>query len=357
MARELRPLVLGRVRGGRGRPGGGAPRWCRVGGRPARRDARRSSSGCRPWRRCASRPSCSSRRRCSARSGSGSASRSWSPCATCPASTASAGICCSPSSWASGPPTSPPSTIGRLFGRRLLAAEISPAKTVEGFVAGLAAGTATVFFTLYREPHGLPLSTLHALEFGHRDRARRADRRPARELPQARHGREGHREPPRRARRHARPRRRAAAGGAGGLLPGARHRQGMKHWRQAPVFPPGPTGRLNVHDRAATFDRLAAPAVPPRREAELADERMQAAVAAVCARHPRLAELAGGVVRAAAPGRQQRPLPRDRLSSPTRTPASRTAEAFVVDVVAGHVMRELPLERRRDLPFDISALA
>jgi phosphatidate cytidylyltransferase len=57
-------------------------------------------------------------------------------------------------------------TIGRLFGRRLLAAEISPAKTVEGFLAGLVAGTATVFVTLYREPHDLPLSTLHALEFG-----------------------------------------------------------------------------------------------------------------------------------------------------------------------------------------------
>jgi phosphatidate cytidylyltransferase len=57
-------------------------------------------------------------------------------------------------------------TIGRLFGRRLLAAEISPAKTVEGFVAGLVVGTAAVFFTLYREPHGEPLSTLHALEFG-----------------------------------------------------------------------------------------------------------------------------------------------------------------------------------------------
>jgi phosphatidate cytidylyltransferase len=56
--------------------------------------------------------------------------------------------------------------IGRLFGRRLLAAEISPAKTVEGFLAGLVAGTAAVFFTLYREPHGEPLSTLHALEFG-----------------------------------------------------------------------------------------------------------------------------------------------------------------------------------------------
>ena len=28
-----------------------------------------------------------------------------------------------------------------------------------------------------------------------------------------------------------------------------------------------------------------------------------------------------------------------------------------IAVVAGHVMRELPLERRRDLPLDISALA
>jgi phosphatidate cytidylyltransferase len=57
-------------------------------------------------------------------------------------------------------------TVGRLFGRRLLAAEISPAKTIEGFIAGLVAATATVFLTLYREPHGDPLSTLHALEFG-----------------------------------------------------------------------------------------------------------------------------------------------------------------------------------------------
>ena len=32
-----------------------------------------------------------------------------------------------------------------------------PRKTVEGFLAGLAAGTATVFFTLYREPHRQPL--------------------------------------------------------------------------------------------------------------------------------------------------------------------------------------------------------
>ena len=30
---------------------------------------------------------------------------------------------------------------------------------------------------------------------------------------------------------------------------------------------------------------------------------------------------------------------------------------FLVDVVAGHVLLELPLERRRDLPSDISALA
>ena len=85
-------------------------------------------------------------------------------------------------------------TIGRLFGRRLLAAEISPAKTVEGFLAGLVAGTATVFFTLYREPHGAAALDAPRARVRRRDRARRADRRPARELPQARHGGEGHRD-------------------------------------------------------------------------------------------------------------------------------------------------------------------
>jgi len=55
---------------------------------------------------------------------------------------------------------------GRLFGRRKLAEQISPAKTVEGLVAGLIAGTAIVFFTLYHQPHSDPLTPLHALELG-----------------------------------------------------------------------------------------------------------------------------------------------------------------------------------------------
>lgn len=55
---------------------------------------------------------------------------------------------------------------GRLLGRRKLAEQISPAKTVEGLIAGLVAGTAIVFFTLYHQPHSDPLSPLHALELG-----------------------------------------------------------------------------------------------------------------------------------------------------------------------------------------------
>jgi phosphatidate cytidylyltransferase len=55
---------------------------------------------------------------------------------------------------------------GRLFGRRKLAEQISPNKTVEGLIAGLIAGTAIVFFTLYHQPHSDPLSPLHALELG-----------------------------------------------------------------------------------------------------------------------------------------------------------------------------------------------
>ena len=51
---------------------------------------------------------------------------------------------------------------GRMFGRRKLAAQISPNKTVEGLIAGLIAGTAIVFFTLYHQPHSDPLSPLHA---------------------------------------------------------------------------------------------------------------------------------------------------------------------------------------------------
>ena len=231
MARELRPLVPAGFAAVVAGPGGGAPRWCRVGGRPARAGCSSSSSGCRPWPRCASRPSCSSPRRCSARSGSGSASRSWSRCATCPGEhglgrdlllAVLLGV------WASDIAGF---TIGRLFGRRLLAGRDLARKDGRG---------------VRRRPrrrhrhrllHPLPRAARPAAvdapraRVRPRDRARRADRRPARELPQARHGREGHGPHPGRARRHARPRRRAAAGRPGGVLPGARHRQGMKQAR------------------------------------------------------------------------------------------------------------------------------
>jgi phosphatidate cytidylyltransferase len=54
---------------------------------------------------------------------------------------------------------------GRLFGRRKLAGEISPNKTVEGFLFGLVFGTAGVFFWLYGQPDEDPISALNALEF------------------------------------------------------------------------------------------------------------------------------------------------------------------------------------------------
>jgi phosphatidate cytidylyltransferase len=55
---------------------------------------------------------------------------------------------------------------GRLLGRRKLAEQISPNKTIEGLIAGVVAGAAIVFFTLYHQPHSDPLSPLHALELG-----------------------------------------------------------------------------------------------------------------------------------------------------------------------------------------------
>jgi phosphatidate cytidylyltransferase len=55
---------------------------------------------------------------------------------------------------------------GRLVGRRKLAEQISPNKTVEGLVAGIVVGVAVVFFTLYHQPHADPLAPLHALELG-----------------------------------------------------------------------------------------------------------------------------------------------------------------------------------------------
>jgi hypothetical protein len=91
-------------------------------------------------------------------------------------------------------------------------------------------------------------------------------------------------------------------------------------------------------------------------EREMADERMQRAVAAVCARHPGLAEIEvawfGHKVQGDTSGRYHA---LGFLSDPDR--GLDEGRGFVVDVVAGHVLRELPIERRRDLPADITALA
>lgn len=54
---------------------------------------------------------------------------------------------------------------GRMFGKRKLASAISPNKTVEGLVIGFVLGAVAVFFTLYNQPDGDPISPLNALEF------------------------------------------------------------------------------------------------------------------------------------------------------------------------------------------------
>ena len=93
-----------------------------------------------------------------------------------------------------------------------------------------------------------------------------------------------------------------------------------------------------------------------RAEQEMADARMERAVATVCARHPDLAALDvswfGNRLQGDSGGRYHA---LGFLADPDR--GIETGRGFVVDVVAGHVMRELPLERRRDLPVDIGALA
>ena len=88
----------------------------------------------------------------------------------------------------------------------------------------------------------------------------------------------------------------------------------------------------------------------------MADERMQKAVAAVCARHRCLAEMEvawfGHKLQGETSGRYHA---LGYLADPDA--GLEEGRGFVVDVVAGHVMREVPLERRRDLPLDVSALA
>ena len=93
---------------------------------------------------------------------------------------------------------------GRAFGRRKLAPRISPNKTVEGLLIGIADRDAVVDWVaglyqdwLTRRPTALLL--------GARGRDRRADRRPVRVPGQARHGDQGHGHPVRRPRRRAGP--------------------------------------------------------------------------------------------------------------------------------------------------------
>jgi hypothetical protein len=93
-----------------------------------------------------------------------------------------------------------------------------------------------------------------------------------------------------------------------------------------------------------------------RFEQDIADARMEQAVATVCARHPQLAEIDvnwfGNRLQGDSSGRYHAlgylPDPEKGLEE---------GRGYVVDVVAGHVMRELALGRRGDLPTDITALA
>ena len=165
----------GRVRGRRRGPRGGARRRCCVGRGPARRDARDrlldvgrgrgAPAGRRPVRRDGVRRGLDRARVRVHGRGARPARRAR------PRQDLLLAVLLGV--WASDVAAF---TIGRLFGRRLLAAEISPAKTVEGFLAGLVAGTAT------RLLHALPRAARPAAvdapraRVRRRDRARRADR-------------------------------------------------------------------------------------------------------------------------------------------------------------------------------------
>jgi hypothetical protein len=84
-------------------------------------------------------------------------------------------------------------------------------------------------------------------------------------------------------------------------------------------------------------------------ERGMADERMQAAVRVVVERHPELA----GEGAAWFGGRLEGDT-RGRYQAVGRMDAG--GRGFVVDVVTGHVVRELALGRTTDLPRDIGRL-
>ena len=110
---------------------------------------------------------------------------------------------------------------GRMFGKRKLASAISPNKTVEGLVIGFVLGAVAVFFTLYNQPSRRSHQPAERARVRRRDRGRVAGGRPVRELPEARHGRQGHRPAAGRPRRRARPHRR----------PAVRRRRRLSSWR------------------------------------------------------------------------------------------------------------------------------
>ena len=105
---------------------------------------------------------------------------------------------------------------GRLVGRHRLAPVMSPRKTWEGFFVGAAAAVAVSFFAIY--PDRDDFLSLAVARAGRRPGRRRGARRPLRVADQAGHGRQGHGPHHGRARRHARPRRRAPLGRAGRVL-------------------------------------------------------------------------------------------------------------------------------------------
>ncbi len=172
--------------------------------------------------------------------------------------------------------------VGRSMGSRLLAPVVSPKKTVEGLLGGVAFAVVAAIVLSFFGPLTLP----SMLSTGRRHHRVGAARRPQRLAGEADHRGQGHGDDPPRPRRHPRPCRRAAVrdpGGVGDLrLDGAAHLTGAA----SPVVVLGATGSigtqaLEVADRLG----LAVAAVAARRLSpqltDIASRYPDAAVAVV----------------------------------------------------------------------------